>query len=223
MNKITSVEEVMEKLHDDMTIMIGGFCGVGAPLRCIKEITQRKIKNLTLIAIVNANPLAKGEFDLAPLFKNKQIKKFITSHNGTCPEAVELAKNGELEVEFYPMGTWIEKIRAHGAGLGGVEINGKTYLLELPLKADMAFIKGYRGDRLGNIEYRGVSLNSNTTIASAADYVVAEVNEIVEVGDIDPLKVGTPGIFVKALVKGYDLETQEKLFENLWSAGGALK
>lgn len=238
MNKVTTFDKVMERVQDGMTIMIGGFLGVGAPLKCIEKLVEKGVKDLTVIAVVNSYP--GGGFDLAPLFKNKQVRKFITSHTGTCPEAMELYKAGELEVEFYPMGTWTEKIRAGGAGLGGVltpigvgtlveegkqklTINGKEYLLEMPLRADIAFIKGFRGDHLGNIQYRGITLNSNLVMAMAADYTVAEVNEIVEVGQIDPERVGTPGIFVKALVQGYTLEEQEKIFEDLWVRTGRLR
>jgi acetate CoA/acetoacetate CoA-transferase alpha subunit len=238
MSKVMELDKVMERVQDGMTIMIGGFLGVGAPLKCIEKLVEKGVKDLTVIAVVNSYP--GGGFDLAPLFKNKQVKKFITAHTGTCPEALELYKTGELEVEFYPMGTWIEKIRSGGAGLGAVvtpigvgtlveegkqkmTISGKEYLVEMPLRADMAFIKGFRGDSLGNVQYRGVSLNSNPVLAMAADYTVAEVNEIVEVGGIDPERVGTPGVFVKAVVQGYTLEEHQKIFEDLWVRTGRLR
>ena len=240
MNKVVALDQVIDKVHDGMTIMLGGFAGVGAPLKCIEKIVEKGVKNLTLISVVNANPFAKGKFDLAALFVNGQVKKFITSHNGTCPEAVELARRGEIEVEFFPMGTWIEKIRAGGAGLGGfltptgidtlvetgkqkLHINGRDYLLELPLRAEIAFIKGYRADRMGNVEYRRVAMNSNTTLATAADYVVAEVNEIVEIGEIEPERVGTPSVFVKAVVQGYSFEEHQDKYKELWMSGGILK
>lgn len=238
MNKVTTLDQVMERVHDGMTIMIGGFLGIGSPLKCIEKLVEKGVKDLTLIAIVNAYP--GGGFDLAPLFKNKQVKKFITSHTGTCPEALEIYKSGELEVEFYPMGTWIEKIRCGGFGLGGVltptgvgtlmengkqkiTVEGRDYLLETPLRADIAFIKGYKADKMGNIQYRGISLNSNPIIAAAADYTVAEVNEIVEIGQLDPERVGTPNVFVKAVVQGYTLDEQEKILEDLWVRTGRLK
>jgi len=238
MNKVTTLDKVMEQVKDGMTIMIGGFLGVGSPLQSIEKLVETGVKDLTLISVVNSYP--GGGFDLAPLFKNKQVKKFITAHTGTCPEALEIYKTGELEVEFYPMGTWTEKIRAAGAGLGAVvtpiglgtlveegkekiTVNGKEYLLELPLKADMAFIKGFRGDKIGNIQYHGVSLNSNPVLATAADFTVAEVNEIVEIGDIDPERVGTPGVFVKAVVQGYSFTEQQKIFEDLWVRTGRLR
>jgi acetate CoA/acetoacetate CoA-transferase alpha subunit len=237
MNKITELDKVIAKVNDGATIMIGGFLGIGSPLKCIEKLVEKGAKELTLIAVTNAYP--GGGFDLAPLFKNRQVKKLITAHTGTCPEALEVYKSGDLEIEFYPMGSWIEKIRAAGSGLGAVvtpigvgtlvekgkqklTIDGKEYLLELPLKADFAFIKGYRADRLGNVEYRGVSLNSNPIVAMAADYTVAEVNEIVEVGAIEPIRVGTPGIFVKAVIQGYAYEEHQRIYEDLWMRTGRL-
>lgn len=237
MNKITELDKVIARVNDGATIMVGGFLGIGSPLKCIEKLVEKGAKELTLIAVTNAYP--GGGFDLAPLFKNRQVKKFITAHTGTCPEALEVYKSGDLEVEFYPMGSWIEKIRAAGSGLGGVVtpigvgtlvekgkqkliIDEKEYLLELPLKADFAFIKGYRADRLGNVEYRGVSLNSNPIVAMAADYTVAEVHEIVEVGAIEPIRVGTPGIFVKAVIQGYTFEEHQRIYEELWMRTGRL-
>jgi len=238
MNKVTNIDQVMEKVHDGMTIMIGGFLGMGSPLKCIDKLVEKGVKDLTVISIVNSYP--GGGFDLAPLFKNKQIKKFITSHLGTCPEAVEVFKSNDLDVEFYPMGSWVEKIRCAGFGLGGVltptgvgtlvengkqkiQVEGKDYLLETPLRADIAIIKGYKADKMGNIQYRGLSLHCNPIMASAADYTVAEVNEIVEVGQLDPERVGTPNVFVKAIVQGYTLAEQEKVYEDLWVRTGRLK
>jgi len=240
MNKVVGLDDVIKRVHDGMTIAFGGFAGVGAPLRCIEKLVQTGVKDLTVIAVANANPFAGGKFDLAALFVNKQVKKFIASHNGTCPEAVELHRKGELEVEFYPMGTWIEKLRAAGAGLGGVltptgigtlveqgkqklTVNGREYLVELPLRADIAFIKGYRGDKMGNIQYRRVAINTNPVIAAAADYTVAEVNEIVEIGEIEPERVGTPSVFVKAVVQGYDMADHQEKYRELWQHGGILK
>lgn len=238
MSKVIGLDQVMERIQDGMTIMIGGFLGIGAPLKCIDKLVEKGVKDLTVIAVVNSYP--GGGFDLAPLFKNKQVKKFITAHSGTCPEALEVYKSGELEIEFFPMGSWIEKIRAGGAGLGGVltpiglgtlveegkekiTINDREYLLELPLKADVAFIKGYRADKIGNVQYRGVSQNSNPVLATAADYTVAEVNEIVEVGEIEPERVGTPGIFVKAVVQGNSMDEHQKTYEDLWVRTGRLR
>lgn len=238
MNKTAEIGEVIDRVQDGMTIMIGGFLGVGSPLNCLEKLAQKDVKDLTVIAIVNSYP--GGSFDLAALFERRRVRKFITAHAGTCPEAVRAFKSGELEIEYYPMGTLIEKIRAGGAGLGAVvtpigvgtlveqgkeklTIGGKEYLVELPLRADMAFIKGYRADTTGNVQYRGISINSNPVIASAAEYTVAEVNEIVAPGGIDPERVGTPGIFVNSVVQGYSLPQQQEIYRRMWTKSGYLR
>jgi len=240
MNKVMTLDEVMEKVRDGMTIALGGFLGIGTPLKAVEKLVERKIKDITLISVVNAHPLAGGSFDIAPLFKNRQVKKLICSHTGTCPEAVAAYKDGDLEVEFFPMGTWIEKLRAGGAGLGGVltptgvgtlmekgkqklTLNGREYLLEMPLRSEISFIKGYRADRLGNVQYHGVSLNSNPVLAMSSDYTVAEVNEVVEVGAIPPENVGTPGVFVKSVYQGNSFEEHQKLLTDYWTRVGQLK
>lgn len=238
MDKVMDLNQVIDNVHDGMTIMFGGFCGVGSPLTCINKLVEKGVKDLTVMAVVATQP--GGNFDLAPLFANKQVKKFICAHVGTSPEAVKALKNGDLEVEFYPMGTWIEKVRAGGAGLGGVltrtglgtmieegkekiTIDGKEYLLEKPLHADIAFIKGYRADRWGNVEYRYTAINTNPTVAMAADFTVAEVNEIVEVGDIDPQRVGTPAVFVKAVVQGKNFNEHVTTYREMWKRTGQIR
>ncbi len=238
MDKTVELDQVIDKIRDGASIMFGGFLGVGAPLKCIEKIAAKGVRDLTVISTVGSNP--GGGFDLAPLFANKQVKKFITTHIGTCPETVKLYKSGELDVEFYPMGTWIEKVRAGGAGLGGVitpigigtlveqgkqkiTLSGKDYLIELPLRAEFAFIKGFRADKIGNVEYRGAALNSNPVVATAADFTVAEVEEIVPVGGIEPLRVGTPGIFIKAVVRGASSIDHQQAFEELWVRSGLLR
>ncbi|RAI45955.1 CoA transferase subunit A [Rhodoplanes roseus] len=237
MDKVRQLDDIIAGIKDGATIMFGGFLGVGSPLKSIEKIVASGVKDLTVVSVVNSYP--GGGFDLAPLFKNRQVRKFVTAHTGTCPEAVEAMKAGDLDVDFFPMGTWIEKVRAAGAGLGGVltpiglgtlvedgkqrlEIDGKSYLVEMPLRADYGFIAGYRADTMGNVEYRGVSLNSNPVIATAADFTVAEVNEIVEVGGIDPSRVGTPCLFVDAVVQGHSFAEHQAVFERLWVSTGRL-
>jgi acetate CoA/acetoacetate CoA-transferase alpha subunit len=238
MNKVMELDQVIENVRDGMTLLFGGFCGVGAPLTCIQKIADSGVKNLTVMSVVATYP--GGRSDLAALFANKQIKKFICSHVGTSPEAVNEMKSGELEVEYYPQGSWIEKVRAGGAGLGGVltrtglgtvveagkekiTIDGIEYLLEKPLHADMAFIKGYRADKWGNVEYRYAAINTNPIVAMAADFTVAEVNEIVEVGAIDPQRVGTPAVFVKAIVQGNTFAAHKAVYHDLWLRTGQLR
>jgi len=235
---IQSVESAVSYIKDGTTIMIGGFLGVGAPLKMIDQIAENNIKELTLIGVVGAYP--GGGFDIGTLSVNKQIKKFIGAHIGTDPEFVKQYIGGEMEVEFNPMGTWIERIRAGGAGLGGVltptglgtemeegrekvVIEGKEFLLYPPLKASVAIIKAYKADKAGNLQYKGTSINSNPVMATAADIVIAEVDEIVEVGEIHYNDIKTPGIFVDIIVQGYTTEERKQVFENLWVKSKKLK
>ncbi|AGF55866.1 CoA transferase subunit A [Clostridium saccharoperbutylacetonicum] len=238
MAKINTVQEAVENIKDGMKIMTAGFLGVGAPLKMIDALAETDVKDLTLIQAVSAHP---GEtHDVGKLVANKQIKKFIGAHIGTCPEIQEQYNAGTLEVEFIPMGTIVECIRAGGAGLGavitptglGTEIekgrdklivDGKEYLVFPSIKADIALIKGYKADKLGNIVYRGTTKGTNTSMALAADLVIAEVDEIVEVGEIPPDSVGTPGILVDIIVQGDSLEDRTKYFEDLWTRTKKMK
>lgn len=231
MTKIKTVQEAVKNIKDGMKIMTAGFLGVGAPLKMIEELANTNIKDLTLIQAVSAQP---GEtHDVGKLIANKQIKKFVGAHIGTCPEAQEQYNAGTLEVEFIPMGTIVECIRAGGAGLGavitptglGTEIengrdklivDGKEYLVFPAIKADVALIKGYKADKFGNILYRGTTKGTNTSMALATDLVIAEVDEIVEVGEIPPDSIGTPGILVDIIVQGDSFEDRKKYFEDLW-------
>jgi len=240
------MDEALSKVKDGSTIMIGGFLGVGAPLKCIDKLVEMGVKNLTLIGIAGSYPGGNFDFDL--LFKNGQVKRFITTHIGTSPNGTEQYIKGNLEiVEFYPMGTWIEMIRAGGGGLGGVltpvgvgildqeglfpntrskqkiTLNGKQYLVYPPLRAEIALIKAWRADEVGNLQYRYVAKNHNPIMAMAADYVVAEVNEIVSVGEIPAENVETPGIFVDALVQGHTLEEEKNIYRELWIRSGKIK
>ena len=231
MTKIKTVQEAVKNIRDGMKIMTAGFLGVGAPLKMIDALANTNIKDLTLIQAVSAQP---GEtHDVGKLIANKQIKKFVGAHIGTCPEAQEQYNAGTLEVEFIPMGTIVECIRAGGVGLGavitptglGTEIekgrdklivDGKEYLVFPAIKADVALIKGCKADKFGNIVYRGTTKGTNTSMALAADLVIAEVDEIVEVGEIPPDSVGTPGILVDIIVQGDSFEDRRKYFEDLW-------
>ncbi len=238
MTKIKTVQEAVKNIKDGMKIMTAGFLGVGAPLKMIDALANTNIKDLTLIQAVSAQP---GEtHDVGKLIANKQIKKFVGAHIGTCPEAQEQYNAGTLEVEFIPMGTIVECIRAGGAGLGavitptglGTEIengrdklivDGKEYLVFPAIKADVALIKGCKADKFGNILYRGTTKGTNTSMALAADLVIAEVDEIVEVGEIPPDSVGTPGILVDIIVQGDSFEDRRKYFEDLWTRTNKMK
>lgn len=215
MNKIISVEEAMNHINDKMTLMIGGFVGVGSPHKLIGAMVEKEVKNLTIIA----NDTAVPGYAISKLIAGKQAKKVIVSHIGTNPETGIQMHAGELEVELVPQGTLAERIRAGGSGLGGlltptgvgtiveegkrkIEVDGKEYLLELPLKAEVAIISAAKVDKKGNIYYNKAARNFNPLMAMAADVVIVEAEEIVEVGDIDQNDVMTPGIFVDYIVRG---------------------
>ncbi|MDL2228104.1 3-oxoacid CoA-transferase subunit A, partial [Odoribacter sp. OttesenSCG-928-L07] len=196
-----------------MTIMYGGFLACGSAHKIIDAIAKSGVKDLTIIG----NDTAFVDKGIGILVTNKQVKKVITSHIGTNPNTIDQMNNKEIEVELCPQGSLIERIRAAGAGLGGVltptglgtivaegkeiiNVDGKDFLLEKPLKADIAIVFASKGDKSGNLCYRGTTQNFNPIIATAADVVIAEVEELVETGDIDPENVRTQGIFVDYLV-----------------------
>ncbi len=237
MVEIKTVDDCINLITNDTTIMVGGFLGIGAPLKIIDALAESDIENLTLVSVVAGYP--GGGFDIGKLTKNRKIKKFIGSHIGTDPELIQQFNAGEIKVEFNPMGTWIERIRAAGAGLGAVVtqtglgteveegcekiiIEGKPFLLYTPLKADVAIIKGHKADKAGNIQYRGTALNSNPVMATAANLVIAEVDEIVEQGELEPNRIGTPGIFVDILVQGDSQKERKDQFDDIWLKTGRL-
>lgn len=217
MNKVISIDEAISHIEDGMTIMIGGFLGCGSPHKLIDALVKKGVKDLTLICNDSGFP----EIGSGKLVVNKQIKKLIASHVGTNRETGNQMNSGEMEVVLVPQGTLAEQIRAAGAGLGGfltptgvgtvieegkqkMEIDGKTYLLEKPLKADIALIAGETVDKFGNVVYYGATRNFNQLMATAADLVIVEANNVVEVGEIDPNNVVTSGIFVDYIVNGGD-------------------
>ena len=214
MSKLSTTSEAIANVKDGMTIMIGGFLANGTPEKLVDELVKSGVKDLTLIV----NDTAFPDRGCGKLIVNKQIKKVIVSHIGTNPHTGEQMDAGELEVEFTPQGTLAERIRAGGAGLGGVlsptgigtviadgkdiiDVDGKEYILEKPLRADVALIKGSIGDKSGNLVYLGTTQNFNTIMATAADVVIAEVDTLKEVGEIEPERVHTPFIFVDYIVQ----------------------
>ncbi|WP_326512768.1 acetate CoA-transferase subunit alpha [Clostridium intestinale] len=215
MNKIKSIDEVMEYIKDDMTIMVGGFMGVGTPEFIIDAIVKKNVKNLTIIA----NDTGFPDRGVGKLVVNKQVKKVIASHIGLNPEAGKQMNSGELIVELVPQGTLVEQIRCGGAGIGGfltetgigtivedgkqkIKVEDKEYLLELPLRADLAILGGSTVDKQGNVFYNASTRNFNPLMATAADNVIVGAERIVEVGELDPNHVMTPGIFVDYIVGG---------------------
>lgn len=211
--KVLNYDEVVELIKPGMVVMIGGFLGVGTPEGIIDKIVEKGIGDLTVIG----NDTAFEDRGIGKLVKNRLCKKVIVSHIGTNPETQRQMIAGELEVELVPQGTLAERVRAGGAGLGGIltptgvgtivengkqviEIDGKKYLLELPLKADVALIKAKKCDYFGNLVYNLTATNFNPLMAMAADMVIVEVEEIVPVGAIPPDEVKTPGVLVDYVV-----------------------
>ncbi len=209
MAKLVTVQEAASMVKDGMTIMVGGFLSSGGASCIMDLLVEKGVKDLTLIC----NDTTFPDRTHGKLIANKQVKKVICSHIGTNPCTMEQMNSGELEVEFVPQGTLAERIRAKGAGLGGVltptgigtvvengketiKVDGKDYLLEKPLGADLAILGASVADKCGNLFYKGTSQNFNPLMAMAADVVIAEAGQIVETGKIEPECVHTPGIFV---------------------------
>ena len=214
MNKFISIEKAVAQVKEGMTVMVGGFLANGTPNAIVDALAQSGVKNLTLIC----NDTAYPDKGVGQLIANKQVKKLIVSHIGTNPCTSEQMNSGELDIEFVPQGTLAERIRSGGAGLGGfltttgmgtivaegqpvVCVDGKEYLLEKPLRADIALVGASVGDKSGNLIYKGTSQNFNPLMASAADLVIAEISELVEVGELAPEAVRTPAIFVDYIVE----------------------
>lgn len=215
MNKIKTIEEAASYIKDGMTIMIGGFLGVGAPDLMIDKIIDNGVKDLVLIA----NDTSFPDRNLGKLVVNKRTKKVIASHIGTNGETGRQMNEKEMEVVLVPQGTLAEQIRAAGAGLGGVltptglgtvveegkqkvTVGGKEFLVEEPLYADVAILRAAKADKKGNLIYSKSCRNFNPLMATAADLVIVEAEEIVEVGELDPDMIVTPHIFVDFIVKG---------------------
>jgi acetate CoA/acetoacetate CoA-transferase alpha subunit len=197
-----------------MTIMVGGFLGTGCPEALVDEIIRRGVRNLTLIA----NDTAMPDRGYGRLFAAGQIKRVVCSYMGLNPTAIAQKLEGAIDVELAPQGTLAERIRAGGSGLGGVltptgvgtiveegkmkiEMGGRVYLVELPLRADVALINASLADHTGNLVYRKSARNFNPLMAMAADYVVAQASRVQPIGEIDPDHVMTPGVVVDAVVE----------------------
>lgn len=214
MSKIKSIDEVIAKFSDDQVIMIGGFLAVGTPESLIDGLVNKGVGNLTVIG----NDTSFVDRGIGRLIQSKQIGKAIVSHIGTNKETGRQMTAGELDVELVPQGTLAERVRSAGSGLGGfltptgigtiveegkqiLTIDGKSFILELPLKADLALLKAYKADKSGNLVFRRAARNFNPLMAMAADLVIVEVEEIVEVGELNPDDVVTPGTLVDMIIK----------------------
>jgi acetate CoA/acetoacetate CoA-transferase alpha subunit len=212
-DKVVSLEKAMEKLHDGITDMIPGFVNCGVPEGLIEGLVAKDVKNIN---VVSNNTSIKGR-GIGLLIHDHRIKHITCSHIGSNTETVEQVVAGELDVTFVPQGTLCERVRAGGAGIGGIltptglgtpiaegkdviTVDGKDYLLEKPLRADVALIHAWKADKVGNVVYHRTARNFNQIWATAADWVIVEAEEIVEVGELDPDQIMTPGALVDAIV-----------------------
>jgi 3-oxoacid CoA-transferase subunit A len=220
MNKVVlDAHEAVADISSGVTIMMGGFGLCGIPENLIGALRDKGVKNLTVIS----NNAGVDDFGIGLLLRQRQVKKMISTYVGENRLFEELVLNGELQIELNPQGTFAERIRAGGAGIGGFYTptgygtiiaegketrtwNGKHYVLELPLRADYAFVKAWKGDRYGNLVYRKTARNFNPLMATAAGVTIAEVEELVELGDLDPDLIHTPGIYVKRIFQGAHYE-----------------
>lgn len=215
MLKVTTIEQALETVQDGKTVMIGGFLAVGTPELLVDALLAKGTKELTVIA----NDTAFPDKGIGKLVVNRRLKKAIVSHIGTNPETGRQMNAGELQVELVPQGTLAERIRAGGAGLGGVltptglgtivaegkeviQVDGREFLLEKYLKADIALIKAHTADTAGNLLFCRSARNFNPLMAMAADVVIVQAENIVAEGMIDPDQVMTPGILIDWIVQG---------------------
>jgi len=213
--RIASADVGIEKIRDGVTILMGGFGLCGIPENLIAAVRRKGTKNLTIVS----NNAGVDDFGIGLLLQQRQVKKMISTYVGENKLFEQLVLSGELQVELNPQGTLSERLRAGGAGIPAFytptgygtmvaegketrEFDGRRYVMEHGLRGDFAFIKAWKGDRWGNLIYRKTARNFNPMMAMAADYVIAEVEELVELGQLDPNQVHTPGIFVDAIFQG---------------------
>ena len=220
---VKNAQEALQGVKDGMTLMLGGFGLCGIPENAISELLRLGVKDLTCIS----NNAGVDDFGIGLLLQKRQVKKMISSYVGENAEFERQLLSGELEVELIPQGTLAERIRAGGAGIPAFftpagygtevgegkesrEFNGKMYLMEEWLKADFAFVKAWKGDTAGNLIYKGTARNFNPMMATAGKITVAEVEELVPAGELDPNMIHTPGIYVQRIFQG---EKYEKRIE----------
>jgi len=220
MNKVVkNAGEAVKDIPDNAVLMLGGFGLCGIPENCITALIKKGVKGLTCIS----NNAGVDEFGIGLMLKTRQVKKMISSYVGENAEFERQLLSGELEVELIPQGTLAERIRAGGAGIPlfatptgyGTEVaegketrqmHGKMYVMEEWLKADFAIVKAWKGDTLGNLVYKGTARNFNPMMATAGKITIAEVEELVEPGQLDPNMIHTPGIYVQRIFKGENYE-----------------
>jgi 3-oxoacid CoA-transferase subunit A len=216
---VANADVAVRRIQDGASIMMGGFGVCGIPENLIAALKRAGTKNLTAIS----NNAGTADFGIGYLLQTRQIRKMVASYVGDNKLFEQLVMTGEIELELNPQGTLAERIRAGGAGIPAFytptgygtmiaegketrEFGGRMYVLEKALRADFAFVKAWKGDRWGNLMFRKTARNYNPVMATAADYVIAEVEELVELGGIPPDKVHTPGIYVDAIFQGTKYE-----------------
>jgi 3-oxoacid CoA-transferase subunit A len=219
-NKVVGgADEAIYDIPDGATLMLGGFGLCGIPENCITALIKKGVKNLTCIS----NNAGVDDFGIGLMLKTRQVKKMISSYVGENAEFERQLLSGELEVDLVPQGTLAERIRAGGAGIPAFftptgygtevaqgkearQIAGKWYIMEAWLKADFAIVKAWKGDHAGNLVFRGTARNFNPMMATAGKVTIAEVEELVEPGQLDPNQIHTPGIFVQRIFQGANYE-----------------
>ena len=223
--KVNNIQEALEGIQSGMTLLLGGFGLCGIPENAISELVRLGVKDLTCIS----NNAGVDDFGLDLLLQKHQVKKMISSYVGENDEFERQMLSGELDVELIPQGTLAERCRAAQSGCPAIftpagfgtevavgketrEFDGKTYVLERAFKADFSFVKAWKGDTAGNLIFKGTARNFNPNMCGAATITVAEVEELVPVGSLDPNHIHIPGIFVQRIVKG---ENYEKRIEQL--------
>ena len=217
--KVNSIKEALEGVKNDMTFMLGGFGLCGIPENAITELVNKNIKGLTCIS----NNAGVDDFGLGLLLHGKQIKKMVSSYVGENDEFERQMLSGELDVELIPQGTLAERCRAAQAGFPAIytpagfgtevaegketrEFDGKMYVLEHAFKSDFSFVKAWKGDTAGNLIFKGTARNFNPVMCGASQITVAEVEELVPAGELDPNQIHIPGIFVQRIFQGKDYE-----------------
>ena len=217
--RIASADAAIANLVDGATILMGGFGLCGIPENLIAAVRRKGTKDLTIVS----NNAGVDDFGIGLLLQQRQVKKMISTYVGENKLFEQLVLSGELQVELNPQGTLSERLRAGGAGVPAFytptgygtmvaegketrEFDGRPYVLERGIRGHFAFVKAWKGDRWGNLIYRKTARNFNPMMATAADYVIAEVEHLVEVGELDPDKVHTPGIYVNAIFQGQGYE-----------------
>lgn len=223
MNKVKqSVEEALAVVKDGDTILVGGFGLVGAPLTLIEGMAERDVRMLTIVS----NNLGESGKGLGKLLNQGKIKKGIGSYFTSNRDVGDAYQRGEIDLELCPQGTLAERLRAGGAGIAGFytptaqgtdlakgkeerEFDGRKYILERALRGNVAFIRAHRADELGNLVYYKTARNFNPEMATAADYVIAEVDEIVPIGELDPEEIVTPHLYVNAVIQAKQILTKD--------------